>query len=144
MTKKTLMEAALNPIQHIRRIKGAPLAKVFWTLFDELGMSLTALETSMNDYIRKDAPIEHTAQKHSEKFSNLSAEITSTKRMSWGKFIEALRAIRVKRVRVTFEVWRGSNDSYAKAEWQADLVDIDADGGEIETTEIEVSNEVMR
>lgn len=114
MSKKHLQEAVENPDEQIRKSSDNLLGRVFWTLVPQLGITDASINASMNKYIRDPNNVpEQTAHKRSEKMSNLTAELTNPRALSWNKFIEGLKAIEVFRVRVRFEVWRGRREVHA-------------------------------
>jgi hypothetical protein len=115
MSKKKLQDAVANPVEQVKRSTNNLLGRVYWILIDKLDLSMEAITLSLNRYVRDPRNgVVQTSHKRSEKISNLTGELTNHSRMSWNKFIEGLKVIEVTRVRITFEVWRGKRDTYAK------------------------------
>lgn len=107
-----------------RKIAGTNhLGRIFWSLFDNLGITYQSFSTSLRKYVHNPNYVVQTATKRTEKTSNIFAELSCDERMSWGKFIEGLKAIEIVRFRITVEVWRGRREIYAVTTFESELSD---------------------
>ena len=107
MSKKSLLSTIENPKRHIALCdaRGNVLGSVLWTLIHKLNINTGVFTKRMNEYINKDGVLhENIARKRSEKFSNLSNEITNITSMSFPKMIEGLRAAGFLSIEITFKV----------------------------------------
>ena len=78
------------------------LSKLLWSLFDEYGINKTMWETQIQRYLNNKDNCAQLQHNRNDKKNNLLRAIVKRKRLTWDRFLEALKVIEVKEIEIAF------------------------------------------
>ena len=90
-----------NPKQTADTVMQHVLLKILWQLFAEYKIDATEWKQSVTQYVNNPKNCPDIATRRSDKRHNLQHAIRHTKKISWKRFLEALKAIDVRTMEFT-------------------------------------------
>lgn len=113
--KPTVKEAFEDPIRQANRSQGI-LAKLFWNIVANYTIAFSSWNRTLRNYVSDPMNVpEQTAARRSEARNNLGAAIINHN-PSFLQWLRALRAVDIRRFKITVETWRGDDGDYRVVE----------------------------
>lgn len=113
--KPTVKEAFEDPVRQANRSQGI-LAKLFWNTVANYTIQFSSWNRTLRNYVVDPMNVpEQTAARRSEARNNLGAAIINHN-PSFLQWLRALKAVDIRRFKITVETWRGDNEDYRVVE----------------------------
>ena len=93
-----------NPEHTARNVMTHPLLRLLWTFFLQFGIDEAMWRKLSTRYVNDPKNCAASEKRRSDKRHNLQHSIRATDRLTWRKFLEALKAIDCKELTVTFTI----------------------------------------
>lgn len=108
MSKKKIQIALEDPITQAKKSEGL-LGKLFWGVISQYNFTYARWNHTFDKYVRDPLNVpEQTTNRRNECRNNLVSALTG-RNPSWLQFLRGLKAVDVRRIRVTIDVWQGPN-----------------------------------
>lgn len=108
MSKKKIQVALEDPIAQAKKSEGL-LGKLFWGIVSNYTFTYVKWTHTFDKYVRSPFNVpEQTTNRRNEHRNNLVSALTG-RNPSWLQFLRGLKAIDVRKIRITFETWQGPN-----------------------------------
>lgn len=126
MSKKKAREATENPQKQIELSHGNILGKLFWTIIDRSNTNYGLWDRYMNKFVNDPRNVpEQTADRRSERRSNLMAALTRFDRLTWNRFLDGLKSAGFSEMELVIRVKRPNGRAPVEVRLLTELADID-------------------
>ena len=123
MSKKKIQIALEDPIAQAKKSEGL-LGKLFWGLMSQYNFNYAKWTHTFDKYVRDPRNVpEQTTNSRSWYRNNLVSALTG-RNPSWLQFLRGLKAVDIRRIRVTIDVWQGERMIHRTASVETLLNDL--------------------
>ena len=130
MSKKKIQIALEDPISQAKKSEGL-LGKLFWGIVSSYNFTYVKWNYTFDKYVRDPFNVpEQTTHRRNEHRNNLVSALTG-RNPSWLQFLRGLKAIDIRRIRITFETWQGQAMTHRTVTLESQLKDLPSDDGSL-------------